>query len=292
MYLIKNDYLPKIQIVNLNQIIQDNNDILTKCELTAQEECIGHLIQKYNVDEEFDDTSIWSISTTYNAGARVYLDADDYSPTIVYGIDSIALVGGNVYVCNTASTTGAWNLSKWDLVGKQNTIYYAKNPQPAFNIYKYYRKDDLVFYKNKVYTCLIETKTINHNTEIQYVKYEDVPLENVFPDDIVNGHIFWHPADEYYTVSGAVIADPAYWTKGDNRNQFMLSTMINVVLFYAHQAIAPRNIPQRVIDNYTKSLMDLQGAAKGEFTFRLPLIQPKAGSRIRYGGNIRNINSY
>ena len=33
-------------------------------------------------------------------------------------------------------------------------------------------------------------------------------------------------------------------------------------------------------------------AARGEITLRLPLIQPKSGSRIRYGGNTKSINNY
>jgi hypothetical protein len=72
----------------------------------------------------------------------------------------------------------------------------------------------------------------------------------------------------------------------------MLSTMIGIVLFYAHQSIAPRNVPDRIVNAYTKAITDLTAAARGEITLRLPLIQPKSGSRIRYGGQTKSINNY
>lgn len=292
MYLIKNDYISKIQVVNLNQVIQNSDEILAKCELIAQEEAVAHLVQKYDVDKEFTDTSEWSITLPYYVGNRVYLDADAYVSTNNYVLNSLTIYNGSVYRC-TASTTGTFDASKWTLLGDRYEIYYVKAPNPLFNLYNYYRVGDVVYYKDRNYTCKIETTIIGHNGSLQYQSYENLPLSNIFPDDIVNGAKYWTPAGSAYSVTaGTALSDTTKFTKGDNRNQFMLSTMISIVLFYAHQAIAPRNIPQRIIDAYTKSITDLSNASRGEITLRLPLLQPKSGGRIRYGGVVKSINNY
>jgi hypothetical protein len=36
----------------------------------------------------------------------------------------------------------------------------------------------------------------------------------------------------------------------------------------------------------------LKAVGKGDVTANLPLLKPAQGSRIRYGGNVKNINSY
>jgi len=292
MYLIKNDYISKIQVTNLNQVIQNSDEILNKCELIAQEEAIAHLVQKYEVDSEFTDTSEWNRTLTYYASNRVYLDADSYVATNSYTTNALTLYNNQVYIC-TGATTGTFDNSKWTLLGDRYDIYYAIYPKPLFNVYNYYKVGNQVFWKNRIYTCKQETIIIGQNTQLQYGNYSNLPLQNTFPDDPINGANAWTPNVSEYTVpSNTSISNTTYWKKGDNRNQFMLSTMISIVLFYAHQSIAPRNIPDRIINAYTKSITDLTMAARGEITLRLPLIQPKSGSRIRYGGNTKSINNY
>jgi len=292
MYLIKSDYVSKIQVTNLAQVIQNNDEILTKCELIAQEECIGHLIQKYNTDKEFTDTRVWSIDTVYYAWDRVYLDAPAHTNADTYNIDDLVLYNGVVYKCNDNGTTGVFNLANFDEIGAQYTIYYVKYPSPLFDYKKYYKLNDVVYWGDRTYTCIKETRILTHTDELQYSNYENIPLLNIFPDDPINGASQWLPAELTYELPAGTPLTNSAWAKSDNRNQLMLSTMVNVVLFYAHQSIAPRNIPQRIIDNYTKAVETLTGASRGEFTFRLPLLQPKQGSRIRFGGNIKNENSY
>jgi len=292
MYLIKNDYISKIQVTNLNQVIQNSDEILNKCERIAQEEAIAHLVQKYEVDSEFTDTSEWMRGLTYYASNRVYLDADTYVTTNSYTINSLTLYNNQVYIC-TGATTGTFDASKWTLLGDRYDTFYAIYPKPLFNVYNYYKVGDQVFWKNRIYTCKQETIILGQNTQLQYGNYSNLPLQNVFPDDPINGANAWTPNVSEYTVpSNTSITNTTYWKKGDNRNQFMLSTMISIVLFYAHQSIAPRNIPDRIINAYTKAITDLTMAARGEITLRLPLIQPKSGSRIRYGGNTKSINNY
>jgi hypothetical protein len=292
MYLIRADYVSKIQVVNLAQVIQNNDEILNKCELVAQEECIGHLVQKYDVASEFTDTTVWRVDVPYYAYNRVYLDAPLHTNSDIYNTDDLVLYNGKVYICVANGVTGIWSDANFDLIGNQYQTFYVKYPAPVFDYKKYYRKNDVIFWKDRTYTCIKETRLLTHDDEIQYYNYESVPLLNVFPDDPNNGHTQWLPSELIFEVPAGTPLSNSLWAKGDNRNQLMLSTLINVVLFYAHQSIAPRNIPQRIIDNYTKSITDLTGAARGEFTFRLPLIQPKSGNRVRYGGPIKNNNTY
>lgn len=156
MYLIKNDYISKIQVVNLNQVIQNSDEILAKCELIAQEEAVAHLVQKYYVDKEFTETSEWSVTLPYYVGNRVYLDADTYVAANSYILNALTLYNGSVYRC-TASTTGTFDPTKWTLLGDRYEMYYVKAPNPLFNLYSYYRVGDVVYYKDRNYTCKIET---------------------------------------------------------------------------------------------------------------------------------------
>jgi hypothetical protein len=52
-------------------------------------------------------------------------------------------------------------------------------------------------------------------------------------------------------------------------------------------------VPEQRRINYEDSIAKLKGFADGDTTnIKLPLIQPKQGARIRYGGNVKNNNSY
>jgi hypothetical protein len=235
MYLIKSDYISKIQVVNLSQIIQGNDDILNKCELIAQEECIGHLVQKYDVSNEFTDTTVWRVDVPYYAYNRVYLDAPLHTNTDTYNENDLVLYNNKVYICTANGTTGIWSDANFDLIGNRYELFYVKYPAPVFDYKKYYRLGDVVFWKDKTYTCIKETRILTHVDDLQYVNYENLPLINIFPDDPVNGNVQWQGSELIFEVpSGTPLSDPL-WQKGDNRNQLMLSTIVNVVLFYAHQ---------------------------------------------------------
>lgn len=294
MYLIKADYRKQIQDVNLNQIISSDNAILDSAQLTAQAESLSYLRQKYDVDKEFTDTTIWSNSLPYSALNRVYLDADAYSITSTYALNALTLYNGSVYKCTTAVTVAEpFNTAKWLLLGAQNTLYYAKLPALQFNLKRTYKVGDVVYWVDRTYTCLKPTTILSHETALQYGAYSNLPLQNVFPDDPNEGAKYWRPANTAYTVSaGTSINDSTKWTKGDNRDQQMVTYMIDITLFHVHSRLAPRNVPQLRIDRYTHAIQWLQMAGQGAITASLPLLQPSQGNRIRYGGNIKNQNSY
>lgn len=294
MYLIKSDYRKSIQDVNLNQIISSNDSILAAAELTAQEEAMSYLRQKYDVDFEFTNTKVWSITEDYTARARVYLDAPAYSTVSTYALDDLMSYCSKVYKCTTAITTGEeLVISKWELLGPQYTIYHAKYPNPLFNYKKQYKKDDKVYWLDRSYTCKIDTSSISHELALQYGNYSNLPIANVFPDDIQNGEKYWTPDNDPYVLdAGTELTDTDYWTKSDNRNQQMVTYLIDMTLYYIHARLAPNNLPQIRIDRYTNTIQWLMAVGQGNVTSSLPLLQPTSGNRIRYGGNIKNQNSY
>lgn len=290
-YLIFSDYKKQIQTDNLLQVIGNDLNVLQTAELQAVEEAFGYLTQKYDTSQEFTSTDVWTPSVAYNAASRVYLDATAYSATATYNVGALALQAGKVYRCITQITVGeAFNPAKWSLLGDQYDLFFAKYPYPVFNYEALYRVGDQVFWKNKVYTC--RKASVQWGDDIQFRVIENIPYPNIFPDDPVNGPVFWGTGTAYTVAAGTLPTDATKWTAGDNRTQSVLMTVIDISLYHLHSRISPRNIPDLRRDRYMNAVDMLRAFARGEMTAKLPLIQPKQGARIRYGGPIKNINSY
>lgn len=289
-YLILQDYYSQIQLQNLDQLINGDLTRLTSAASKAEEQCKEHLIQKYELNDEFTDTTIWSPSRTYYAADRFYLEAIAYNPLFSYSASSLTLQGGFVYIC-TGTTTGAFDPTKWTLIGKQYEIFYASLPYDQFELTGRYNTGDQVFWKRKVYTALKPSADTNIDN-IQYVYYSNIPYPNSFPDHLINGvNTQWGVGISYSVPAGTLPTDEAYFTKGDNRGQRILEILIDITLYKIHSRIAPRNIPELRVDNYHLAVQWLKDAAEGAVTPRLPKIQPKQGNRIRYGGNIKLDNT-
>lgn len=279
-----------MQTDNLLQVIGNDLTVLHTAELQAIEEAYGYLAQKYDTLKEFTNTQLYSRSATYYAGDRVYLDATAYSAASTYGINDLCLYNGSVYLCGTTiSTPEPFNPNKWILLGSQYDIFYIKYPKPVFDYQAAYKIGDQVFWENKIYTA--KRASSSWGDDIQLRVYENIPLQNIFPNDPVNGVTYWG-AGTSYSVSNTLPIVTTAWTAGDNRTQSVLMIVIDITLFHVHSRIAPRNIPDLRKDRYSNAVQMLQAFARGEMTSKLPLIQPKRGVRIRYGGAIKNINSY
>lgn len=290
-YIIPRDYNRLIQSDNLSQVINNDQSILSAVQLTAQAEAISYLVQKYIVTEEFTDTAVWSPTTIYKAKNRVYLTAVSYNPLLTYHINDVVANSGDIYVAN-GTTTGAWTPSRWDYVGPLNAIYFVTLPKPEFNYNNNYAKGDQVWYKDKVYTCQIATQPIGHEAELNSKTIRNIPLKNVFPDDLANGVKYWGAGTAYSVPAKSLVTDPGKYTYGDNRNQQMVSYVIDLCLYHVHSRISPRNIPDLRVKRYDDAIAWLKMAGRGEITAALPLIQPAEGQRITYGGVTKSINTY
>lgn len=290
-YLIFSDYKKQIQTDNLLQVIGNDLTVLQTAELQAIEEAYGYLAQKYDTAQEFTETLPWSAAVAYKAAARVYLDAAAYSAQATYAVGALALYTGKVYRCTTQITVAeAWNPAKWSALGDQYDLFYATYPKPVFDYLATYKVGDQVFWKDKTYTC--RKATIDYGDDIQFRVIENIPLPNVFPDDPANGTVYWGTGTAYSLSAGTLPTDATKWTAGDNRTQSVLMTVIDICLYHLHSRIAPRNIPDLRRDRYLNAVDMLRAFSRGDMTAKLPVIQPKRGARIRYGGPIKNINSY
>lgn len=292
-YLILNDYYAQIQIQNLAQIIGGDNSKLTVAAQKAQEQCLSYLVQKYDTASEFSDTNVWSFTKAYNAHDRVYLDAPAYNQAATYLLNTLTLQGGNVYICSTAIPIAeVFNITHWTLLGPQYTIFYVAYPQPVFKIASLYNVSDKVFWENKVYTCAIQSQVPDHDTSIQYATIQNQPFVNVFPDNTLNGSIYWGAGVAFSVVAGTLPTNTTFWTQGDNRSQQLVEILIDLTLYKIHGRISPRNIPEIRVKNHDDAIQWLKDVRKGDVTANLPIIQPSQGMRIRYGGNIKICNSY
>jgi phage gp36-like protein len=286
-YLIQSDFKKSIQTDNLNQVIGSDTAVLQNTILTAVEEAKSYLVQKYDTSAEFAQLTIYDPTLNYNANARVYLDGPLYNPVFTYALSTVINNAGSIYICTTAVTVGeAFNITKWALLGLQFAIFYVPIPQPQFVLSNLYNVGDAVFYKNKTYICQQATAGLDHATFIQFANYQNVPYSNVFPDASTQA---WGVGTAYTKAAGTL---PTGWTAGDNRTQQMVMYCIDITLYHVHCRIAPRNIPDLRAERYHAAIKWLEGCASGKITPALPVLQPLQGGRIRYGGKIKQENSY
>ena len=291
-YLIAKDLNKQIQGENLNQIIGGDSSILSAAELTAIEEAKSYLVQRYDTTQEFKDLTEWSKSSIYKPTDRVYLNAYAYSQK-TYALGDLALQAGSVYKCSTAILIPeAFTPAKWTLLGLQYDIFFAVYPRPLFNFDTMYAVGDEVFWNGKIYKCKIQTQPYSQTTLLQYRDIDNVPSLNTAPDNVNNGYVFWGFVSDYAVPSNTDILNTTYWTKGDNRSQQLLTTVVDIALYHVHSRISPRNIPDLRVKRYDDARNWLKMASRGEITASIPMLQPTKGGRIRYGGGIKQINTY
>lgn len=290
-YLIPKDYNKTIQAENLMQVIGSDLSILSDAEQTAMEEATSHLVQKYDVSQEFQDTPEWDDTVIYLAGNRVYLNPPVYVASQNYVVGDYTTFGAMVYIC-TANTTGVFALSSWALVTGQYQIYFAKYPAPIFNLQQPYPTGTTVYWKGNIYTSLKASIIPGGDSIIQYDIYANIPFVNYFPDDPQSGLSFWGPPTAYTVPAETDIMNTTFWTKGDNRSQQLKTYLVRMALYYVHDRISPKNIPELRVKGYDDAVKWFKSAAKGDVTANLPLLQPKQGMRTRWGGNIKNNNRY
>ena len=293
-YLIQNDFKKIIQTENLLQLVGSDLSILSFAQSYAQGFATSYLVQKYDTAKEFTDTITWNITTIYKANNRIYLDATAYSAIATYPLNTLVLQAGNVYICTTAITVAeVFTPAHWALLGAQYLIFYVTRPLPEFNLYQIYAKGDQVFWKDKTYTCVVATMLPTHQNTLDAGTYAAALPVNVFPDDLLQGKQNWGVGVAYALTAGVLPTDTTKWTAGDNRNPELITHCINIALYLIHSRISSNNIPEHRVKNRDESIAWLKDAAEGKFiTAAIPVVQPKDGARVRYGGNTKAINIY
>jgi hypothetical protein len=310
-FLFIGDYARQIQADNLNQVIGQNPTILDGIQQAAIDEAQSYLKQKFDTSRAFQPITQWDKSKVYTAGQTVYLNALPYDKTKTYAIGILALQSGNVYQCSTLiSVAEDFTASHWTLLNSQYTTYFAKFPNNQFNYLLLYSRGDQVFYKDKVYTCLIGSGILDHTAQLEIGVPVESRVTNIFPYDPNKGLQYWGAGTAYSVPINTAITD-AKWTLGDNRDQSLLRHCVAIALYHAHLRISPRNVPEtrekfymglpddrtykagRIIYPTYSALGWLQACADGiDITPNMPAIQPTTGQRIRYGGQTKMINNY
>lgn len=236
---------------------------------------IGYLVQRYRTEEVFTNTAAYSFSATYIAKSLVYLDGSAYNAALTYALNAITLQAGNVYYCSTAIVAPeAFNISHWTLLGSQYTFFNVTLPKPEYDSKTNYIVGNQVWYKNKVYTCVI-------------------PCNNILPTNSA----FWGTGTAY-SISAVWPTDVTKWTSGDNRNPFLVTQLMNMVLYWLHHGINPHLVPihrKEAYDGNSPSQVGgavgwLKNVGSGAVTADLPEIQPDQGLSIRWG-NANGLNS-
>lgn len=288
-YLYPADYTKQIQDANLQQIISADPTILERAQLAAEAEAASYLRQKYDLSAEFTATTAYVVGRTYSGGDRVYLSASPYNASSTYGAGQLARYSDIIWECAAFNVTGPWDPAKWIKLGAANALYYVKEPQPLFNQLSIYRVGDKVFWDSKVYTCAIKSLVFGHESALQVGQVQNIPAPNAIPGTPA-GLPQWGAGESYTTNSS--VTDMAKWASGDNRDQQLVMYLIDIALYHVHSRIAPRNIPDLRTRRYEAAIDWLKMCADGSVTPNLPLLQPRQGSRIRFGGNVKNINTY
>lgn len=310
-FIFYGDYAKQIQSDNLQQTIGNSTSILEAIQLAAEQECRSYLKQKYDLTRVFKPITQHAAANTYKAGDTIYLNATAYSADITYALGARVVYSSKVYVCSTAITIKeAWTIAHWTLVGNQYDIYWAKVPKAEFDIESIYEPGDEVWWNDKTYVCRQGTRILSHEDKLQGNSSSSSMIVNIFPDDPAFGIQYWGTGTAYTVPAQTAISNTTYWTLGDNRDQKLLMTCIDVALYHAHSRIAPRNIPDlrthryiglpedrttvsgRVVYPTYSALGWLQSCANGDITPEMPIIQPRSGRRIRFGGNAKLNNTY
>jgi hypothetical protein len=290
-YLIFTDFKKQIQTDNLLQVIGSDLNVLNTAQLQAIEEAKSYLVQKYDTSNELRPISQWNPTNYgYKPGESVYLDASGYSATENYAPGVLVLNANIVYRC-IAATTGEFDVTKWKKIGNQYEMFVVKYPFAPFDYDANYVTGDKIYYSCSVYQALIGTKPVQGSSIIQYGTYNNVPAKNVAPDS-AEGAIRWKLIEQYKVPPYVAVTDTKYFTPGDGRSQQLVAVIIDICLYHLHSRIAPRNIPELRVKRYDDAIAWLRMCANGDITPALPELQPRQGARIRFGGSIKNQNSY
>lgn len=335
-YLRLQDYiLGNIQGVTLTQLIQGHDQDRIVKERAAQSAVTSYLVQKFDCPAEFTDTTIFSPTTSYQGNSLIELNyATWVAGSFVVG-QLVSFTDGNCYICilNTTSNQTPSDTTYWRLVGAIYALYYIDIPYPEFEMNEFYAVGDIIFWKGKVYQCLIPTSVPDHFADLNAMTYAAIPNQNVLPDSKLNGKQYWGNGVSYsvvgltpnavnpsawaagaYTIGQRVLYNdkiwqaltnnsiepskdiinwqPENWIYGDNRNPEIVECMVWITIRKLSPLISPRNVPVSWQKEYERCLTWLQMCAQGDITLQAPEIQPSQGARIRFGGNVKQINGY
>jgi hypothetical protein len=298
-YLTLNDYLPIIQAEHLEQVLA------TKVKKESAENHAlalirSYLSSQYDLDREFTPTLPYDIAKTYYAGDRVTFDFDAWVSGTTYEVDSMMGKGGIAYMCLIANSDTVFDAGKWNKIGNTTDMYYVPYPYPVFqlniqqqtdsNVPGYYKRGDIVWYKNKIYTALQDSIVLSRAATVQYVEYKDLPYPNVFPDSTY-GAQYWKD-DGAYTVEAGISPVGSPWVLGDNRDPIILSAAVSITIYRACLSVSANAVPIARKTDYDETIYRLKCISSGEMTTDIVEKQPERSQSIWWTSRTKKRNSY
>lgn len=296
------------QFTQLQQLTQNNEATLLKSESIAIEEAYSYLHQRYNIDNEFQNTGTWSYGLSYSASNRVYMNYGTFSASASYALGDCVIYGTEAYaLTGTDSFSGSFDQSYFSDLGAQNAFYYVKYPAPLFNYEYVYNTGDLVYWDGFIWVAQAPTPVLGRVGQEQYVTIQNVPYYP-FPTDYRNTDFrWWRKLDGVryttpiagttysigtqsytYSIYDTLPTNTDFWTPGDNRSQLMILHIVEMALYYLNKTLAPNNIPSETrITGYKDAIKYLRDVGIGDINSPVLQLQPGQGEPIRYGGNVR-----
>ena len=118
------------------------------------------------------------------------------------------------------------------MLGTNYGLYNIPYPYPIFDVNKgNYAIGNAVYWKSKIYKCLIPSQGYDHSALIQFEAQQNIPLLNIFPDDPIHGSTYWG-AGTAYSVSNLLPQQTAHNT----------ATWVNVTTYSQNQLVSYNNI--------------------------------------------------
>jgi len=310
-YLRKVDYSPIIQNGQLSNQLLDPLNAGTNQRIFAETWAIGKIYesieQRFDLAFEITPTLPYDYYKTYYAGDRVCIDFDEWvapAEETSYLFGNCVIKNDIGYFCVQPNNSATFRPEDWVRIGKKDDVYYIPYPYPIFRLEPeqqrgiftagYYKKDDKVWWANKVWTAKQETVLIDDAAYIQFQYINNIPPANTFPN-AKGGDLFWTDDGEY-SFTGT-LEEPNYpsigvWKLGDNRNAILVSSLIDLSLWRLHSRISPQNIPALRESNKNATFQWLKDIKDGRINLDIEPLQPQQGLNLTWGSKPKYISKY
>lgn len=277
-YIRNIDYLLHIQDRDFNQLISANPLVQKQAEQWAIDKVRSVLVQRWDCDEEFKDTHVWSPLSTYTADDLVYLDASAFVAGAYAASSLVLYTDGKIYI-RTATTAGyttqaPGNTTYWTELGTRYDLFNVIVKQEWYDSLTYYSIGNQVFYKGYYYTAIQSGK-------------------GVLPNDKVNGASYWGTKTSAAITTGILPTNTTHFAEGDNRSSQIFNIVIDLAIYKIQYRLAQQKITIARANANTEALNQLNDFMHGNATLEnFPVKQAVQGLRTMITSNEKNINTY
>ena len=303
------DYLRAIQQVHLDEITMGDMFQAHQLEQTSQLEMSSYLRERYYENQVFSNTATFSIADTYYGTNLVEYTESCYVENLTYSVGARVSFENGIYInLATSSYIDPTSTSTWQYLVEDKSLFYATTPYPIWSVDKYYNNNDNIWYYDNdtevgnTYVALQnnrgrlplqvqtyeQTRTINNNF---ITGYSNIGLQEGMWFGLETYNSNWHLTGTYsfngiYPIGATNSSD--YWIQGDNRDQQIVTYLIDITLYHLYTAVLPRNIPEiRAIRYDGAGPLQTGGAigwlkkvSEGRVSAALPQIIPMQGNSI------------